>query len=273
MIASTGRTLLDFFDAFADSPAEFVIYDDGYRRWSYSYRQIAASAQAFAARLRGLSIAKGDKVLLWSENRPEWLTAFWGCLLEGVIVVPIDYRATAELPRNVQQLVHPRAILVGDEVDSSALADEIPILKLADIDLSPKPEFLPPVQIGSDDVAEIVFTSGSTAAPKGVIITHRNIVADLAPIEREVLKYRRLVRILSPVRFLNLLPLSHMFGQTLATFFPPMLPGTVIFMRSYVAHEIARQIRGQRVSFLVAVPKMLDTLRQYVIGKFPETRS
>ena len=74
------RTLLDFFRCFADSPAEFVVYDDGYRRWKYSYRQIAAAAQAFSARLHNESIAEGEKVLLWSENRPEWLAAFWGCL-------------------------------------------------------------------------------------------------------------------------------------------------------------------------------------------------
>ena len=69
---------------------------------------------------------------------------------------------------------------------------------------------------------------------------------------------------------LNLLPLSHMFGQALATFFPPMLPGVVIFMPSYAPHEVVRQIHGRRVIFLVAVPKILALLRQYVVSRFPE---
>jgi long-chain acyl-CoA synthetase len=267
---SIGPTLVDFFNTFADCPAEFIVYDDGYRRWGYSYRQIAAAARVFAARLRDEAIAAGEKILFWSENRPEWLVAFWGCLLRGVIVVPVDYRASAEVLRSIQQVVRARVILVGEEVKSAALDDRTPIWKLSDVSISAKECSDPVHQISLTDVAEIVFTSGSTATPKGVIITHRNIVADLAPIEAEVDKYRRYVRFLFPIRFLNLLPLSHMFGQALATFFPPMLPGVVVFMHSYAPNEVVGQVRGRRVSFLVAVPKMLEVLRQYVMRQFPD---
>lgn len=264
-------TLLDFFHSFADSPAEFVVYDDGYRRWSYSYRQIARAAGLFGKRLRAESIGKSDKVLFWSENRPEWLVAFWGCLLQGVIVVPVDYRSSANVVANILQVVNAKAILVGDEVKSAALGSGTPVWRLHDFDLSGEElGERPAARISPEDVAEIVFTSGSTAAPKGVIITHRNIVADLVPIEREVDRYRAYARPLFPIRFLNLLPLSHMFGQALATFFPPMLPGAVILMRGYAPHEVTRQIHGRRVSFLVSVPKMLEVFRQYVIKQFPE---
>ena len=264
------RTLVDFFNAFADRTAEFVLYDNGYRRWSHSYRQIADAARVFAARLGDEAIAKGEKILFWSENRPEWLVAFWGCLLRGVVVVPVDYRASADVLRNIQRVVGARAILVGEEVKAAALGNGTPIWQLADISMSPQECSIPAEQISPGDVAEIVFTSGSTATPKGVIITHRNIVADLAPLEEEVRKYRRYVRPLFPIRFLNLLPLSHMFGQALATFFPPMLPGVVVFMRGYAPDEVVRQIHGRHVSFLVAVPKMLEVLRQYVVRRFPD---
>lgn len=76
----------------------------------------------------------------------------------------------------------------------------------------------------------IIFTSGATADPKGVVITHRNILANIVPIEREVIKYRWYARPFFPIRFLNLLPLSHMFGQAMATFVPPMLRGVVVFI-------------------------------------------
>ena len=103
-----------------------------------------------------------------------------------------------------------------------------------------------------------------------MIITHRNILANIVPVETEIRKYRRFGGPFFPLRFLNLLPLSHMFGQAMATFVPPMLPGVVVFMRGYSPEEIIRQIRGRRISVLVSVPKILEILREYVVRQFPE---
>lgn len=267
-------TLLDWFDSFADSPGGFIVHDDGYRHRSYSYRQVGAAARAFAARLRAESIGKGERLLFWSENRPEWLAAFWGCLLEGVIVVPIDYRTSAKVVLGIQTVVQARKILVGDEARSVTLGSQIPVWRIREIEwlYEWKRGHESAVHIAPDDIAEIVFTSGATAVPKGVIITHRNIVADLAPIDQEARKYKRLVRLLSPLRFLDLLPLSHMFGQLLATFFPPMVQGETIFMHGYAPQAVIRQVRRQRVAFVVAVPKMLEVIRRYLVAEFPALR-
>ena len=267
-------TLLDWFESFADSPAGFIVHDDGYRHWRYSYRQIGAAARAFAARLRAESIGKGEKLLFWSENRPEWLAAFWGCLLEGVIVVPIDYRTSAKVVLGIQAVVQARKILVGDEARSAALGNQIPVWRIREIEwlYDWKQDHDSAVEIGPNDIAEIVFTSGATAVPKGVIITHRNIVADLAPIDQEARKYRRLVRLLSPLKFLDLLPLSHMFGQLLATLFPPMVQGETVFMHGYAPQAVVRQVRRERVAFIVAVPKMLEVLRRHLVAQFPKLR-
>jgi long-chain acyl-CoA synthetase len=108
--------------------------------------------------------------------------------------------------------------------------------------------------------------------PKGVVIRHRNVLANIVPVEREVLKYKRYARPFKPLRFVNLLPLSHMFGQSMATNVPPMVEGTVFFTRSFNPHDILRLIKSRRISVLVCVPKILDVLREHATRAWPESK-
>jgi long-chain acyl-CoA synthetase len=262
------ETIADLFASFADIDEPFLVYDDGYRARTHSYRETADAARHFALRLASQGIGKGDTVLFWGENRPEWIAAFWGCVLRGAIVVPVDYRASIDLLTRVQGIAKGKLLLVGDEVTIPAL--EIPVWQLASVEWERFDTTTPIPPVSRDDTAEILFTSGATADPKGVIIQHRNILANVVPVEREMQKYKKYARPFQPIRFLNLLPLSHMFGQAMATFIPPMLPGVVVFMRGYNPHEIVRQIHMRRISVLVCVPKILDVLQQYVLRAVPE---
>jgi long-chain acyl-CoA synthetase len=255
-------TLIDFFADLSLARGEFLVHDDGFRSKSFSYAEVARAARGFAAALHDRGIRKGETVVFWSENRPEWIVAFWGCLLRGIVVVPIDYRASPDFLARVSQIVAAKLILIGQDVPPMRTAVTAPIVKLHEIEW--RDGDAPPVTIAKDDVAEIIFTSGATAEPKGVVITHRNVLANIVPVEREVVKYRKWGKPFFPLRFLNLLPLSHMFGQAMATFIPPMLPGTVVFMRGYNPGEIVDQIRKRRVSVLVSVPKILDVLKDHV---------
>jgi long-chain acyl-CoA synthetase len=291
-------TLIDFFQDLAKADGEFLIHDDGFRTRSFSYADVGRAARGFAARLQAAGLKKGDKVVFFSENRPEWIVAFWGCLLAGVVVVPVDYRSSPAFVAKVCRIVGARIILTGQDVPdirtrtaapaampsaSEASASEragggapAPVnddgsphtWPLQDLDwANGQPE---PVQLGKDDIAEIIFTSGATAEPKGVVITHRNVLANIVPVEREVHKYRKWGRPFFPLRFLNLLPLSHMFGQAMATFVPPMLPAVVVFMRGYNPGDIVDQIHRRRVSVLVSVPKILDVLLEHILHVAPE---
>jgi long-chain acyl-CoA synthetase len=274
------NTLIDFFRDLAGIQGEFLVYDDGYRRKGHSYEEVGRAARAFAARLAAAGIAKGDKVVFWGENRPEWVTCYWGCLLAGVIAVPIDYRSSADFVLRVRGLVDARVILIGDDVTGLPKGDRSfeQVWPLADLDWRPPSPrgfgaagySMPDVAITRDDIIQIIFTSGATAEPKGVVIRHRNVLANIIPVEREVMKYRKWARPFHPLRFLNLLPLSHMFGQSMASSIPPMVRGTVIFTRSFNPHDVLRLIKTRRVSVLVCVPKILDVLRDHVLHAFPE---
>jgi long-chain acyl-CoA synthetase len=261
-------TLIDFFHDLSRARGDFLIHDDGFRSRHYRYDEVARAARGFAARLHAQGLRKGDKVVFWSENRPEWIVAFWGCLLGGVIVVPIDYRASPDFIARVTHIVGARIVLVGQDVPPLRAAIDAQIWPLHDLEWSDGEP--PAVSIVRDDVAEIIFTSGATAEPKGVLITHRNVLANIVPVEREVLKYRKWGRPFFPLRFLNLLPLSHMFGQAMATFIPPMLPGIVVFMRGYNPSDIAAQVKSRRISVVVSVPKILDVLKEHVLRFAPE---
>ena len=266
-------TLLDFFDDVASGSGEFLVYDDGFRGRSFSYAETAHAARGFAARLQAAGVRKGDKVVFWSENRPEWIIALWGCLLNGSIAVPIDYRASPDFLAKVIRIVDAKLLLLGDDVEERR-PESLPspfCWTLSEIDWRAlDASSFRPVEVNRDDTVEIIFTSGATAEPKGVVLSHRNVLANIVPVEREVLKYRRYGRPFFPIRFLNLLPLSHMFGQAMATFVPPMLKGTVVFIRGHNPHEIVRQIKRRRVSVLVSVPKILDVLSDHVARLHPE---
>lgn len=267
------RTLLDFFADLRTIDAPFLVYDDGYRTWTWTYRDLTAAAEAFAATLRARGLRAGDAIVVWSENRPEWIAALWGALLEGIVLVPIDYRASADFLVKVADIVDAKGVLTGEVVDPAPLGERRPVWPLqevAGLGAARNAHAAARPDISGDTTAEIIFTSGATAEPKGVVLTHRNILANVVPIEREVLKYRKWARPFQPIRFLNLLPLSHMFGQAMATFVPPMLPGVVVFTRSLSPDDIIRQIRDRRVSVLVSVPKILEVLRDHVVRVAPE---
>jgi long-chain acyl-CoA synthetase len=278
-------TLIDFFCDLSRARGDFLIYDDGFRSWSYTYEEVGRAARGFAARLHEFGIRKGDKVVLCAENRPEWIVTFWGCLLAGAIVVPVDYRASPDFLARVTLIVTARIILIGEDAppvgpeitavnpvtasraSSASTAPRVETWRIHEIDW--RDGTPPPVKADRDDVAEIIFTSGATAEPKGVIITHRNVLANIVPVEREILKYRKWGKPFFPLRFLNLLPLSHMFGQAMATFIPPMLPGVVVFVRGYNPMTIVDEIKRRRISVLVSVPKILEILREHVARVAP----
>ena len=266
-------TLVDFFCDLAAIRGEFLVYDDGYRRRSHTYEDVGRAAKGFAAKLAAAGLRKGDKVVFWGENRPEWIACYWGCLISGLIVVPIDYRSSADFVAKVRRVVGARVLLVGEDIPDIPAATDLGGVErwpLADLDWRADGP-MPAVEISRDDIIQIIFTSGATAEPKGVVIRHRNVLANIVPVEQEIAKYRRYARPVHPLRFLNLLPLSHMFGQSMATNVPPMVRGTVIFTRTFNPHDILRLIKARRVSVLVCVPKILDVLREHVIRAFPES--
>ena len=238
----------------------------GYRTESFTYGEVMGMAAGFAAKLDARGIAKGERVMLWGENCAEWVAAFFGCALCGVIVVPMDDVAAADFAMRVFQQVSAK-LLVGSRrhlLEIAAVGHSVVAVNLESLAQPASPVGLAKAALGRDDVLQIVFTSGTTAEPKGVVITNGNVLANIAPLELEIRRYLKYERSVHPVRFLNLLPLSHVFGQFLGMFLPPLLGGTVIFHDELNPSEVISTIRRERVSVLVSVPRVLQSLKQKI---------
>jgi long-chain acyl-CoA synthetase len=245
----------------------------GYRTEWFTYGQVLEMAVRFSRELETREIGKGERVMLWGENGAEWVAAFFGCALRGVVVVPMDDGASAEFAGRVAGQVGAKLWACSSKHATGNVAGSVPVIILEEVKIPALSQRTRQgrgtldqagVAIGRDDILQIVFTSGTTAEPKGVVITHENVLANIAPLEREMQAYLKYERWVHPVRFLNLLPLSHVFGQFLGMFLPPLLGGTVIFQDEFGPSEIVNTIRRERVSVLVSVPRVLQSLKQKI---------
>ncbi len=247
------ETLLSFLDdCAARGEQTVVVHKRGLRVVRWSYAALAGRAFQFARELESRSIERGDRVLFQAENGPEWIAAFFGCLLRGVVVVPLDLKSAPDFVIRVQKQVSAKLVF-STETQFLKHHSDAPYTG---------------TRISPDDLVEIVFTSGTTAEPKGVCLTHRNLLANLQPIEKEFTKYARWERLVHPLRFLCLLPLSHVFGQLMGIFVPQIVGGEVHFLESYKPSEIVETAKKQRINTVVTVPRVLETLREKILHDY-----
>ena len=237
----------------------------GYRVQRWSYRKVAETAFQLSDELYARGVIQGDRIILWGDDCAEWVVSFFACVLRGAVVVPMDRTAALEFVQRACRQVEPKLCLASRE--QPEIDPFLMTIAFEDLSgLSPRRSTSPAPQpeLKSEDTVEIVFTSGTTADPKGVVLSHKNILTNLVPLEREIAKYLKYERYVHPLRFLNVLPLSHVFGQFLGIFIPQILGGTVIFQDTLSPSEIIRTIKKERVSVLVTVPRVLESLQAKV---------
>src|SRR5215471_16753413 len=111
------QTLLDLLGVIHGlGDGEALRFYNGYRTWKVTYRDLDRQIGAFAGYLGRAGLHKGDRVILWAENRPEWVSAFWSCVARGIHVVPVDFRSSIDLVKRIHNEVRADLILTGDSV-------------------------------------------------------------------------------------------------------------------------------------------------------------
>lgn len=286
--------LATLVDGFRQNQREIaVVRFEGVRRRVATYGDIARLAGRFAALLEQRGVGPGDRVVLWAENSAEWIAAFYGMLLRGVLAVPLDAFGTADFATRVIADVRPK-LVVGDlallrrlgspgntdqgtgiGTDPTRLAAEAerasyPVLPFEGWDASlPAREAGPVEGLNLNTPLQILFTSGTTGEPKGIVHTHGNVLASLEPIERGAKPYMRYERVFHPLRFLHTLPLSHVFGQTMGLWVPAIFAAEVHFENRLVAPRLIETMKRERISVLAAVPRVMALLKTHLETVMP----
>lgn len=249
----TATTLAEFLQqitaCFDDKPA--LVQRSGLRDELWSYRRLNIAAHNVARQLlEQYALQPGDRILIHGFNGPQWVAVYLGCMIAGVIVVPLDRSSSADFIARVAALVEAAA-MISDESQSSP--ETVKQIGIADFDMSAEAGESLPFSPKPDDIAEIMFTSGTTGQPKGVILTHRNILASVKAIQN-VYPQR------STVSFLSLLPLSHMFEQCAGLFAPLLHGATIYYPDGRHSLAILQKLVKKRIHGVIAVPQILELL-------------
>ncbi len=245
-----------------------VVEHRGVRHLRTSYGEIAELAGRFAAELRGREIGAGERVALWGVSSAEWMGVFFGCLLRGVIAVPLDAAGTREFVERVIADTQAR-LIVGDAELLHGLHFNGARVALEEMraELPRDPDFAVDAAVTLAAPFQIAFTSGTTSEPKGIVHTHRNVLVSLEPIESEIVKYRRYERFFHPLRFMHTLPLSHVFGQFMGLWIPAVLGAELHFEAQLEPSRMVEALKRERINVLIAVPRVIALLRTHLLNE------
>jgi long-chain acyl-CoA synthetase len=247
---TTLQSLVDALPRFGSRRAVGLQGELGARWWTY--RELHGMAHRAAHVLARCGVARGQRMILWAPNSPEWVAFLLGAALRGVVVVPVPHDDPPQRVMEIARLTD--AVFLVDDKNSPLLA--IPrhdLFDLGDSGVANEPR----AEVAPDDPAVILFTSGSTGEPRGVVLTHANLLHQAAPFAR----FRLPLRVLR-MRMLALSPLSHVQGLVVGLLIPLSLGMIVLYTGSVAPAHLIRTIRAARIRFLSTVPRILDLLEQ-----------
>ncbi|MDR2149540.1 MAG: AMP-binding protein [Spirochaetaceae bacterium] len=236
----------------------FTIYEP--ERISLTYREALARIEAVARYLHSNGIGKGDTVAVTGKNSPEWTVAYLAVLWSGAIVVPIDYQLKIEEIDLLLKTAKVKMLFV-DEEKQSRYAENPGTLKgiislkagVGNYIYNLDGPYAPLPQAHETDCAVILFTSGTTGTPKGVMLTHKNLVSDCYLAQGNLTLYPTDV-------FYALLPIHHAYTM-LAVFIEAISVGAeVVFGKRMVTKAILKDLKEAQITMFLGVPILFNKL-------------
>jgi len=230
-----------------------------------SYRRLVADADAIAGWLHGRGVVADDRIAILGDNDARWIAVYLGILRLGAIAVPLDTAYKATQVRTVLDNSGARLIFTTDryrETVQAAVADltPSPAVQLMHEKTSEVFSAPPVVARGTNDAAVILYTSGTTADPKGVVLTHGNLEA-----ERQAAY--SVVTLDEKDAILGVLPLFHSLAQ-MANLLLPLAGGArVVFLQSVSSTALLEALQQRRITIFACVPQFFYLIHQRVMGE------
>lgn len=260
------KTLIDLFELFKQRGREEVfVYRTGIRRFTFTYSDIYQSSLQMASYLASSGIKKGDRVAIWAPNSPSWAFVYFGILLSGAIVVPIDFNGGKNRAETISKLSKAKFIIQSiykfEKINPLTLYSRSGLKTVMIEDLIFIIKSFNPInkieQIKSEDIAEIVYTSGTTGDPKGVVLTHGNIISNIVHATNHISMPKR-------YNFLSVLPLSHMLEQTAGFLIPLYRGDKIIYLRTIKPSGIMQAFKEEGICAMIGVPRFLSLLKNTI---------
>ncbi|MGH2366862.1 MAG: AMP-binding protein, partial [Chloroflexota bacterium] len=227
----------------------------GFRLERITFRQSLRLAQQAAGWLTAKGLAPGDRLAVWSPNMPEYAVLYFGAWLAGMVVVPIDVRTGPEVLNRFVANAGARLGFKSRALEGTfgpPVEETVALEDLFDL-IEDAPALDPLPAVDRESLCEIAFTSGTTGVPKGVMLTHGNLLAETAALHEGFPLQRN-------YRALSLLPLSHALEQAISLLLTYTSGVRVTYVPRVNAVTIARALREDRITCLVIVPELLRLL-------------
>ena len=259
------QTLLDLFDTavarFGERPAVGLRLDDG-STFQWTYRELDRRSRLAAWRLRTLGLESGDRILTWSPSTPALPAAYLGAIRARLVIVPLDLRMSTDAIEGIVGKSGARHLVIGVGRDAPDPRDAdlgaFPTTSVDDLSADPDDSFPADWEAQVDawtrpapeEIWELVFTSGTTGTPKGVMLAHDNVSAGVATFHAVIPEMEH--------RIVSLLPLSHLLEQAVGLFYAMSVGADILYVRTRNPRVIFEAIRDHRVTSMIVVPQVLD---------------
>jgi long-chain acyl-CoA synthetase len=237
----------------------------------YNFGEVLGYVRKIAEYLKENGIKKGDFVALVSENRPEWGWGYLAIQWAGGTVIPLDARLTDVERRflmdfaGVKGVICSRDYLMEMEEAKKELKFDF-ILSMEDLDkIFEKYKGIDRVELDSEDLAEILFTSGTTGSPKGVMLTHKNIMSDLEGLYQ-------IIDVDENDVFFSILPLHHVYECTGGFLAPIYVGASVAYASSLRPNVMLEEMREIRPTVWLTVPLILEKIYQKILKTLNEQK-